>query len=1445
MVDLSAIPQFDSGILDTPVDRSDVNDKKISKLSGGSQDLYKTGNAKIDSYINSKFNKSVNNITNKLGNFIFNPKKKISYVIQGADILTGGGVSKNAELGVSQLRAFGEDASKQILSAMGKIKNQLSKMGVTHTRGMDKSTLTPEQLKMVNDIDDLMDFEIGLRANYKADTTALTNAIKKEKTPLVKNLSKEIKQAENWKTTFPNVFPGIKTTRQTSKKVSELPGIGKTTPSGAAKVYQFTYKGLAAKHGGNAKLDEIIRNKKHPKHQEVMDTFNDSIRKYSTQMDDLFQYRDDMLESYADDLIEVYTKYGDDIGSGVIDFAHKFPVSQTARMNPTSELLDKAGNPEYLYLSPSFVNRKVQVFFDDLAENLMTGKPLSYVNRPLATQGYKTGTRQVDAFDNMTMNMGQGVYTTPKQFDEFIEIGNKSKNADSITNILNKIDDGLKNVKAQSSYSIYNPKAIALSKNNKNTFNLSLGKNLETKADMKELLNYLLDPSVTKDTLIYPFQEGGKFAEGNPTNSVEAIQGFIEEGVGDKEGSLRTLGTLWNGKLLTGVSSGFGNEYAAENLPILKNLDPLSRGIWNTIAPYGEKAFDILDTAFRLPGAFVADTAEGVFGVDEDKANKLQAELNTMLAMPVAGGPVSNAGKIKAVNNVKKVKNDLKKIEEPAPVTTTEAVETVIVQPLGKPKQVGLGFTSRLNPNTKKLELYDGEELIGSFNSINEATDVMKQINAGKWKGKTDYKSKQSKLSYPWKIQEPDGSVKVFKTKKDANLYLNKNYPESTTPVDNLPIIEKNPRIQAEKTGDFSRYSLMFEDIIENYAPTESKTGAQWIGELKNRGHTKELDKGGFGYTLFVNKNNKLTTEQLVKLRAEKGTQINTKPIRMGNTSELDLIPEFDTIRNQYNDFLNVNSSSSWMGSASMYRGSLPKATQNFILETTNRFGNYYLKVLENNGGRLSDAQDALLNDKIDLTLANIVKRVEKDTGGNAWTPMMNNVNADNFALNVFQAAQDILPKTKIGAGARTFLTNLKNLRRDYGTTTNHATITLPGDAAQKTHKTDVYTYNPLKGQKDTNDVTSSHMGQKNELAHVRKTDRTTLDGQNGTFLDEMQFDVLKQIAKSDRPVFKAEVSGEQAAALTTQLNTLKAQQNRIFNSELKKLLIKSDVDDATNYNLPQNQQALMQRVNSVPDNDPNLLQVKEKILADFGNMENFMQQQGNKAFAKIKKEEDRINSEFSGTPTQETGMPDIPFRQQEDMIKEILKREIELAIQGGKDFVAIPLPEAVMGYEQGSGINLASAFNNIYRKNSLRAANSLLEDYTKRLESLGINSQPFSVKSGNDVDMWISWPKTSKTHRDFNYKINNVKRDFKLDDPNFYKKGLDKDNPLRPFSYGDIPGNKAAIKPGIVIDLRELKGFERKLLAKLGFREYKEGGKTNINKYSALAEVDILGVAV
>ena len=946
--------------------------------------------------------------------------------------------------------------------------------------------------------------------------------------------------------------------------------------------------------------------------------------------------------------------------------------------------------------------------------------------------------------------------------------------------------------------------------------------------------------SKTKRTMDMILKKRG-YADGSqPTNSVESFQTFFEEGVGDKEYDLRTLGTLWNGKLLTAPSSGFGGEYAAENLPILKDMDFLSRGIWNTIAPYGEKAFDILDTAFRLPGAFAADTAEGL-GVSEDEANKLQAELNTMLFMPVAGGPVSNAGRIKnaqnAVNNVKKVKKEIvdssKKIEKQGPMPLGE--KTGPFQ-LTKPKNIGLGFTSRINPNTKKLQLsYEGE-IIGEFDSLADAQATIKKINAGKWEGKTNYKSEKKTSTKPWVIEFPgQTNTMEFKTRKDAQLYIDKNYA-GTDPI-NLPTIKKMPPKAGEKTGDFSRYSVMFDDIAESYSPTETKTASQWIGELKNRGHTQELDKTGFGYSLWELKDQKISAADLFTLRKNKGTQIKTEPIRMNKKEQLDLRAEFDTLSNEYVDFLNVSGN---------FRGSLPTNVQNFIQTQVTNFQKYYQRVLDNTDGRLTARQEAVLNDKIDKVLAKITIAAEKAQGGNTWTPMLRDIDAPNFSLNVYQAGGDVLTHTQAGTAARRFLNGLKNIRENFGTTASHKDYSLPGKA-QLTHKTEVYTYNPLKGQKDTKDVGSTHMGQNHELAHVRKTERTSTDGQNGILLDEMQFDTMRNVAKDDRPVFKPEIHANQAEALTNQLNQLKNQKNRIFNSELKKLLIKSDVDDATDYNLPQNQRGLMERVKEIPDNDPNLAQVKEKILADFGTMDNFMAQQNHKAYSKVDDEIKRINKEFKDTPTPTNSMPDIPFRQQTEMIKEILKREIELAIKGNKDFIAIPLPEVVMGYEQGSSANLATAFNNIYRKRSLEAARMIQDDYIKRLDKLGIDSKPFSIRAGDDVEMFIAWDKKAPTNDTFMAKMKSIYNQFNLNDPKILEMieaGTYKE-PFRPINYGSVPGGKNAVQPGIVIDLRNIKGFDRKLLAKIGFQEYKEGGKTEINKYSALAGIDILGVAV
>ena len=106
---------------------------------------------------------------------------------------------------------------------------------------------------------------------------------------------------------------------------------------------------------------------------------------------------------------------------------------------------------------------------------------------------------------------------------------------------------------------------------------------------------------------------------------------------------------------------------------------------------------------------------------------------------------------------------------------------------------------------------------------------------------------------------------------------------------------------------------------------------------------------------------------------------------------------------------------------------------------------------------------------------------------------------------------------------------------------------------------------------------------------------------------------------------------------------------------------------------------------------------------------------------------------------------------------------------------------------------------------------------------------------------------KKAPTNDTFMAKMKSIYNNFNLNDPailEMIEAGTYKE-PFRPINYGSVPGGKNAVQPGIVIDLRNIKGFDRKLLAKIGFQEYKEGGKTDINKYSALAEIDILGVAV
>mgnify|MGYP003114571952 FL=1 len=147
------------------------------------------------------------------------------------------------------------------------------------------------------------------------------------------------------------------------------------------------------------------------------------------------------------------------------------------------------------------------------------------------------------------------------------------------------------------------------------------------------------------------------------TKTMAPYQEFFEQGVGDETLGSRMLGTITQGKLFEAPSSGFGQEFAAENIPILQDMDPISRGVYNAVAPYGEKAFDILDTAYRLGGAAVADIAQ-LAGVDEDDVNEIQSAVNTAIGFfipkgnPLMTSQATNQAVGSVLKGVNAVKND-------------------------------------------------------------------------------------------------------------------------------------------------------------------------------------------------------------------------------------------------------------------------------------------------------------------------------------------------------------------------------------------------------------------------------------------------------------------------------------------------------------------------------------------------------------------------------------------------------------------------------------------------------------------------------------------------------------------------------------------------------------------------------------------------------------------
>jgi hypothetical protein len=177
-------------------------------------------------------------------------------------------------------------------------------------------------------------------------------------------------------------------------------------------------------------------------------------------------------------------------------------------------------------------------------------------------------------------------------------------------------------------------------------------------------------------------------------NALQRNQQFFEKGVGDTTVGSRLLGAI------TGTDISPSKRITSET----SRLDPISREIYNVVAPYGKLALNIADTVFRLPGAAAADIAN-MFGVKEKDVNEIQALTNSVIFQSFGQGP-------RVVGAGSQIKNVAKNVVDEATVTAKNFPNYTPFKNI-EPKSVGAMSIDDLIKSKPKIKSTNkiGEEL--------------------------------------------------------------------------------------------------------------------------------------------------------------------------------------------------------------------------------------------------------------------------------------------------------------------------------------------------------------------------------------------------------------------------------------------------------------------------------------------------------------------------------------------------------------------------------------------------------------------------------------------------------------------------------------------------------------------------------------------------------------
>lgn len=161
------------------------------------------------------------------------------------------------------------------------------------------------------------------------------------------------------------------------------------TPAARAQfeVMSHTMRGLALR-------DPLAVQKLLAKDPEIMGVLEKARDDFSFGMQELIEQKKELLGNpqLNEQITAIARKFYPDAGdkfinSAKLDLAHIFPFTETARVNPGSSFLTEGGNPKYLYLAPSGVNRKLQVYLEarirEAAKNVDEGVKLEISERNL------------------------------------------------------------------------------------------------------------------------------------------------------------------------------------------------------------------------------------------------------------------------------------------------------------------------------------------------------------------------------------------------------------------------------------------------------------------------------------------------------------------------------------------------------------------------------------------------------------------------------------------------------------------------------------------------------------------------------------------------------------------------------------------------------------------------------------------------------------------------------------------------------------------------------------------------------------------------------------------------------------------------------------------------------------------------------------------------------